>query len=67
MKARVFVLEGGKVHIFVDEGTFDEAKNLTGNHSCQTRGPGPAPGAGGRGGDASQRRGPSPRPGGGAA
>lgn len=29
MKARVFVLEGGKVHIFVDEGTFDEAKNLT--------------------------------------
>jgi len=30
MKARVFVLEGGKIQIFVDEGTFDEAKDLTG-------------------------------------
>ena len=29
MKARVFVLNGGKVQIFVDEGTFDEAKKLT--------------------------------------
>lgn len=29
MKARVFVLRGGKVQIFVDEGTFDEAKALT--------------------------------------
>lgn len=29
MKARVFVLEGGRVQIFVDEGTFEEAKLLT--------------------------------------
>jgi len=29
MKARVFVLEGGQVHIFVDEGTFEEARALT--------------------------------------
>lgn len=30
MEARVFVLTGGKVQIFVDEGTFEEAKELTG-------------------------------------
>jgi hypothetical protein len=29
MKARVFVLQGGRVQIFVDEGTPGEAKALT--------------------------------------
>jgi hypothetical protein len=29
MKARVFVLPGGKIQIFVDEGTFEEAQALT--------------------------------------
>ena len=29
MQARVFVLPGGKIQIFVDEGTFEEAQALT--------------------------------------
>lgn len=29
MQARVFVLPGGKVQVFVDEGSFDEAQKLT--------------------------------------
>jgi hypothetical protein len=29
MKARVFVLEGGRIQVFVDEGTFKEATELT--------------------------------------